>query len=611
MKRHGYIDALWIVLLLALLSVAAAPARAQIKVNVGVEKEDVAVNEPFLFRIEVDGTNTVQAPDLAALTDDFNVEFLGPRQNNSQSITIINGQRSEVVKRVTYLNFRLRALKTGTLVIPEAQVMAEGRPYTSRSVPIRVTESEPNENFILTSTLSKNSCYVGETVVLTTTLYAGQDVKGISFNLPSLSLENLLSAAAPALKLDPNNNEWNVGGEPVEAEQGKVTRDGETFLTLTIRHYLVPQGPGTMTLPRSTLSGEGATGRYLRTRSLFGGTRAEYESVFVQAEPLTLEVEPLPEKGKPANFSGLVGEFDVSTTASPTTINVGDPITLGITVTSPSNLGHFELPALQQQAALAESFRIPDEMAPGVVGGETKRFTQTVRALSVDVAAVPPIEIPYFDSRSGTYTVARSEPIPLTVREATMVTAHDAEGFRPTAEAVEHLAVNEGIAHNFTGAEALKPQRFGPDVWLRTAGSWLFLLLPPLLFAVLAAGLFFRARGGIFAIDRSQAQALPLLESTLTDLDTAEEVYNPSLDALRAYLGTRLKRQGSALTFDDAEEVLRGRGVGEDTLQALKKLFDECEAHRYAGGAGVATENSAFLTRSLECLRTLDQELGR
>lgn len=604
--RHSHPLSLVACVLLGLLVPLAA--QAQISANVAVSKQQVVVGEPFLYRIQVNNAKSVETPDLGAQVSDFIVEFINANQNESSQITIVNGRRTQTSTREYMMDFQLTALREGTVVIPALDVQADGQTLRTKAVPMQVSAPPPNDDFILATELSKNTCYVGEAITLTTTYYIGQQIRELNYVMPLLALDELDSVPMPP---DQANFEIPINGETVQAEQGQATLDGETFVTLTFQHAIIPRKAGTLELPGSFVSAQSPSGRTVRRRSMFGGIQQEYSTVVSASNPLTLTVLPLPEEGKPADFTGLVGTFQLSATASPTSVNVGDPITLVVALSGPDYLEKVELPPLGSQPLLAQHFRIPEEMAPGVIQGKTKRFTQTIRAQAASVTEIPPISLSYFDTNAGRYQTVQSKPIPLTVHETTIVTAEQAEGYTATIETTDHQVVNEGIAHNFTDTGALTPQRFGPDVWLRTAGSWLFLLLPPLLYGLLAASLFFKKRGGFFAIDRSQTLALPQAHAALDELNTAEEVHGPVHDILRTYLGTRLKRQARALTADDADSALRDRNVSEETRDTLKALFAECEAHRYAGGAGVPTENAEFVQRTHACLSALNEELGR
>ena len=76
---------------------------------------------------------------------------------------------------------------------------------------------------------------------------------------------------------------------------------------------------------------------------------------------------------------------------------------------------------------------------------------------------------------------------------------------------------------------------------------------------------------------------------------TGEAAPTRLLEALRDYLGAKLRLSSGALVFGDVEEPLRQRGLAPDDLQALKTLFTTCEAGRYAAGLGADAASTAEL----------------
>ena len=123
-----------------------------------------------------------------------------------------------------------------------------------------------------------------------------------------------------------------------------------------------------------------------------------------------------------------MGTYRISAEAAPTDVSVGDPITLKIALSGPDYLAETRLPPLGAQPALARDFKIPKERAAGEVSGRSKIFTQTVRPLRPDVREIPPIGLSYFDPAANAYKTVRTEPIPIQVKAARVVTALDAEG---------------------------------------------------------------------------------------------------------------------------------------------------------------------------------------
>lgn len=593
----------------------AGLARAQDAptVNAAVEKNDVFVGEPFIFQIQVNNVGEAETPDLSAISNDFTVEYGGGKRQSSESISYVNGRTARIVSLQYLINFRLTAKRAGRLEIPAITVNVAGQTLTTQPVAVQASPPEPVENFKLTTTLSKSSCFVGEPLSMTTTYYIGGEVRDIMFSLPVLTSPDF-SAEPFALQQDPGKDYYRipVNNEEVIAEKGETTLDGQSYITLTFQHVLVPKVTGNLAIPQATAAAQTVVERR-RTRgrspfdsmSFFGGG-GDLKSVIVPSEALQVAVKAVPEEGKPANFSGLIGAFKLRTEASPTEVNVGDPITLTITLEGSYYLRHFEMPPLQKQAALAEHFRIPEEMAPGQAVENRKVFTQTIRAESASITEIPPIELAYFDTATGSYATATSNAIPLKVRETQVVTASDAEGYRPQVSTVEHVAVNEGIAHNFTEPDALLPQQFGPNVWMRSSVSWLLLLVPPLAWGTLAGAVLLHRLGGLHPKGRARKLARARLGAALADVTDAG--HGQALLALRAYLGAKIYANPGALTYADVERPLRAQGASDASLTTLKSIFDECEAHHYAGGGGGSAAD--IVARVMACADALEKEIG-
>jgi hypothetical protein len=64
----------------------------------------------------------------------------------------------------------------------------------------------------------------------------------------------------------------------------------------------------------------------------------------VSAGSKTISVKPLPEAGKPQNFSGAVGKFDFKVIPSKTNLKNGESLDLSVSVTGSGNMKLFTLP---------------------------------------------------------------------------------------------------------------------------------------------------------------------------------------------------------------------------------------------------------------------------
>lgn len=617
--------ALW----MAFVLVSAAAFAEDVSVHVAVESKDVYLGQPFVFQIQIEGDDAPETPDLSTLTD-FAVEPLGGRKNNSQSMTIVNGRVTQSVSRGYVLSYRLTAKHVGRLTIPSVPVKAGGRIQHTQPVVINSREPQQSDDFKLHVAFSKERCYVGEPVRLTVTWYISKDIRNFAFAVPALE-DNRFTSADPDLPQDPNMEYFRVslGSKETLAVKGQGMLDGRNYATLTFQRVLIPKETGIFDFPPATVAFEALVGyeRPRLGRSLFDdffsddffslGRQGVYRNFVTPSNALRLEVLALPQEGRPANFSGLVGRYSIEADATPREVNVGDPITLTLRVKGSDYLSAVELPPLQDQPGLAGRFRIPREMASGRIEGNSKIFTQTIRAMDSSIAEIPPIELNYFDSENRRYQVARSDVIPLTVRATRVITAEDAEGREPERIRNRLTAWQEGIAHNYEGVGVLANQAYGLGTWFESPGWLAAVGAPPAIYTVLALGLLIRRRREANPELRRVRHAYATFVTQLRDLQaraTASEegrVPGAVLEALRTYLGSKLGMNPAALTFGDVKEPLVRRGVTPTVLAELQRVFDACEAYQYAGGHGAGERPAEFLERVQDLAKTLEKGIGK
>jgi hypothetical protein len=271
-----------------------------------------------------------------------------------------------------------------------------------------------------------------------------------------------------------------------------------------------------------------------------------------------------------------------------------------------------ELPALAKDPAIDQDFKIPEEIAAGVVRGTVKQFTQTLRPKNAEVKAVPPIKIPYFNPDAGRYEIAQSKPIALTVKTARVLTSADVEG-KSGETAVRKSELenwSKGIAYNYEGPEVLERQVYRISTIVRSPILLVVMLIPFLGFVSLLvftkvrqrqtadpdrlrsrkAFVWFRQRVGAIGAEGSRgSDACAVL-----------------LDAIRAYLGDKLRHNGSALTFADIEGKLKERGVNVELSERLRGLFVACEQGSY-GGMGLHKPFEELVKEALDVIRSLDR----
>ncbi|MCG8569183.1 MAG: BatD family protein, partial [Spirochaetes bacterium] len=140
----------------------------QIKVYAQVSSQDVYSGETFTYQIVIDGTNNVNEPDLSAVSG-FKVQYRGGSPQNSQSITIINGKKTENISRRFIYQYRLTPQEKGLLTIPAISVRAEGKIYQTKAITIQVKEPADENNFKIRQSINRTAGFRGEQIIYTVT----------------------------------------------------------------------------------------------------------------------------------------------------------------------------------------------------------------------------------------------------------------------------------------------------------------------------------------------------------------------------------------------------------------------------------------------------------
>ena len=203
----------------------------QFNVQAVIEKNQVFVGESFVFQIQIEGSDSPDKPDVSGIAD-FTVQELGGQQNSSQSMTIINGQVNQVVKRGYIFSYRLTPKRDGRLTIPSISVSADGKSMATQPIMIRATPPTETEDFKLRMSLSERKAYIGQPVTLTTTWYVGKDVREFSFNVPVLE-DGRFKVVGSDPAVDPNRRDRYIriplGDSQIIGEKGREVLTARTI----------------------------------------------------------------------------------------------------------------------------------------------------------------------------------------------------------------------------------------------------------------------------------------------------------------------------------------------------------------------------------------------
>lgn len=586
MRRYLTNDLLPI-FLLGLCALHAPAARVSLKLDV----KEAYVNETIIAQLIVQDFENCLPPDFPDIP---NCDIQPSEPSTSTQTTIINGRMT--TNRTRTYAYQITPRQQGTLRIPPIKVVADGKPYQTRPVTLPVLQGDSSQLFQVEIKCDEQTVYVGQEINLKLIVYV-KPPRSQARGMNARELSRLIRA----VDLGPfPREEVRIGQATLPDENNQRT----LYYTYTLETDYVPDRPGPLRFDSVDIMMEYP----IRiVRDLFGTPQVQNVRR-LRAVPETPEIQvlPLPAAGRPANFSGAVGKFALQVTAQPTTVRVGDPITLTLTIQGDGPIQTLPPPLLSADPRLSRDFRIPrEELAGEVLNPRTKRFTQVIRASDPDVNAIPPIEYPFFNPHVGKYQTTQSRPIALTVLPTESVDpAEDLVGMAvPTPEGgASSLRALDGLLGNETSESALltkiTPVRRGAVIAVTAIPAAVFLAAwVALTMTARDADARGRRQRRAYKAARSRIEAATAQPPTRA----ASEIQNAFAD----YLGTRLKEPAGRFIGKPAIDAIAQLRAKPKTQTLLANLLDACEQSAF----GAASADSQTLAnQALECLNTLDRE---
>lgn len=403
------------------LCVPALPAQAQ-SAEAEVSRTRAYVGDEVLYTVAVSDARPSTQPDID-FPSSVRAAFAGTSTQSYTTTEFVNGQRQLVNQNNLLFQYRLTVLEPGPVEIPAATVtLPDGSTLTTSAVRFDALLPQPATDFELELDLDRPDLFLGETVTATIVWTIASDVSSFTFD-PSAFPDSVDVAPAKPDGTRGSMVQFDFRGQRAFgiAEQVFVS-GGQQRTRFAFPVQITPRKPGPLTLGPLRVVFERSDPRQGRVRA------------YTESQPVQINVRALPTQGKPAGFTGVIGAYTASASATPTTVNVGDPITLRFEIKGDEPMVGADTPP--DLANLAPSFRVAPEgwtREPSDRSGR-RSFTTTIRALSAEVTEIPPIAVDTFDPERAEYVRLTTDPIPLTVRsvrEATIADAVIAPGSHP------------------------------------------------------------------------------------------------------------------------------------------------------------------------------------
>ncbi len=539
-----------------------------------LDRDSIALGESATLALNFEGGQ----PDSAPVPDVPGLEIVAI--GNSQNVNIVNGQMTATVT-VTY---SVTPRKTGTFVIPAMTVQIDGSPLSSSPLRLNVSpaESPPaaainsgSEVAFMTLSLPSGSLYVGQTLAAQLQIWLRDDVRNFS---------NFHFTGQPANGF--------VIGKMVQGQSHTAQVGHRIYTVIPLTFALTVTNTGALSLGPFTA---GATywvpsGNGLGEDPFFGRmfNTGEPKRASLATETLQVTSRPLPKERVPADFNGAIGDFSLNATAGPTTVAVGDPVTLRVKISGRGALDAVTVPtpAANGFKVLPPTSKVETTDQLGLEG--SKSFEEIFVPQTADVRELPALSFSYFNPADGRYHSLTQPSVPLTVHAgggtALPVFAGNPSAAGENQAPADIMPIKERLGNLETGAVPLIGRR----------GFLAAQCLPVLVFL---AAFVWRKRVDHLANNprlRRQRAVAQRLRDGLADLrrlaeaDQSAEFFTTLFRLLQDQLGERLDCPASAITENVVDEPALRRTAPRATLEALRELFQRCNQARYAPASGRA-----------------------
>lgn len=574
--------------LLFLLIFAGSATAQDPVVEALVSENRLYTGERVNFTIEISGASIRNmspppAPDIPEL------HLVNPTPSTSTSFSLINGVAST---KYAY-TYSYIALIEGEFTFPAVTVTVGGE--TLNTKPVRITVLDRNAaaassdreslpDVFVRLEVSDNRPVVGQQIIAELVLYFKDTIEIISFQ-PSAGWrtdgfwkENLSDGSQPRAETTLMNG----------------IRYRKAVLT---RHALFPGRADRLVLSSYKVSANlRYSARYRDSFSgVFGSLGRNQRTVELETDPVTISVQQLPNTS--TNFTGAVGQFEISRTVTAGEITIGEPLEV---ITRIEGVGN--IPLIRQPEYVFpdgfEDYRPQESMnfnaQMGRVQGH-KMFTNVLIARRAGQFKLPETSISYYDDRARRYVNKKLPAIDITVlRDPNVVYSY-------VQDSKFNLAPLTGTVTWVASTASVQSSRW----WL-----WAGLLFPIVLTGSLFGYLSYRKKlDDNPAILRSR-QAYSVALQKLSEAEKAgidfKTAYAAVYRSITGFIADKLQVAGAGQPDSYYIDHLNRAGVDAESIRQCKKLLERCSTIRYA-----PSTTKSFLNKDIQNAKELLQQLRK
>lgn len=578
-----------------------------------VSKNKVAAGEQFQvsFSINTNASN-FNPPD-------FNNFIIYSGPNQSSSMQIINGSMSQTIS----INYILAAKREGKYSIGAASIQVGNKLLNTKPIMIEVTKGnaqtqqggannnsksnngaypeDVESNIFMRATVSKSKVYQGEQLLVTFKVYTRLNI-----------VDNALSKA-PSF-----NGFWSeeVPNPTRQSELHAEVLDGIQYQVAEIKKtILIPQRSGTLTI--DPLEMEVVTRMKSKSRSnnfidqFFGGGYQDIK-LSIASKQIKVEVMPLPEKGRPENFNGAVGQLNIESSIKNNELKTDEGCNLTYTISGKGNLKLLEAFKLKLPADI-ETYdpKITDKINVSIDGVKGSRtFDYLLIPRYAGNYTIPGLQFSYFDPQKGQYI---SLPSPEFLMKVAKGAGGDGMSVSRGVEKEDVRQLGNDIRFIKTNIPEFTQKQnalFGSSVF------WVLLVIPVILYLVFL--IWFRKfkkenadeQGTKKRKANSTAQKQLKLANEFLQKNDYNAFFEEVFKAIYGYIGNKLGLSVAELNKEKIKSQLEAKNIDKAIVNQLLELLETCEFARFAPVKNEEKMKDAY-NNSVELISVLENKLNK
>jgi hypothetical protein len=331
--------------------------------------------------------------------------------------------------------------------------------------------------------------------------------------------------------------------------------------------------------------------------------------VYRRTPEASLDVNPLPAAGRPADFNNAVGSFSLSSGVDKKQVATGEAVALRIKLEGQGNLKmipDISIPFLPDFTVY--SSKRADTIRPSaenqISGDKTWEYVIIPKAPGRQV--IPSLSFSFFNAEQNKYETVTTAPISLDV-----VRGADSAGASGLSGGEKQDLVRRGTDINFIklSADDLESTPFRHPYWL--------FLIAAIPLAFNAGVLVYQRQhskvsAGTLRMRKAKRNAFERLENAEKQCTSdARRFYDQAAAALSGYLSDKFNFTEIELTGDNLERALSQNSIPHETVEEVKACLRECDFGRFVSASASTDRMRELAARIRKNIEALEKRSSR